>query len=260
MTATGLPPDEIPPRDLPPKREVAMVLLQSANSVYVHLDPREAEVLVPTWFKKQPQLVLQVGLNMAVPIVDLDVGEEALSCTLSFNRTPHYCFIPWDAVYALVDPDGRGMVWPDSVPPEVARASGPGRRAAGGESAAGAGGRAGKNTRPRLRLAEAPGEDTEPGEGNVAGEKAPSPTHAGDRVDAGLGEAGAVEATGGQHAEAGGLKTASPEQVPHESAAAAQSAALAPQGDSGGTPPAAGEEPGTQEAGKRRPPYLRLVK
>lgn len=111
---------------LPPKPEVALALLQTASSVYVHLDPRKEGVFVPPWFKKQPQLVLQVGLNMAVPIPDLDVGDEALSCTLSFNRRPEFCRIPWDAIYGLVGDDGRGMIWPESIPPEVA-AAGDGR-------------------------------------------------------------------------------------------------------------------------------------
>jgi stringent starvation protein B len=110
------PPRGVP--QLPPKREVAIALLQT-NSVFVQLDPRHAEVRVPPWFRKQPRLVLQIGLNMAVPIRDLDVGEEALSCTLSFNRQPFFCYVPWQAVFALVNEEGRGMVWPDDVPREL---------------------------------------------------------------------------------------------------------------------------------------------
>ena len=115
------PNDPRPPsgnNPLPPKRDVAMALLE-ADSVFVHLDPRHDNVRVPPWFKKQPRLVLQIGLNMAVPIRDLDVGEHALGCTLSFNRRPHYCYVPWKAVFALVNEQGRGMVWPDDVPPEL---------------------------------------------------------------------------------------------------------------------------------------------
>jgi hypothetical protein len=85
--------------------------------------------LVPTWFKNQPQLVLQVGLNMPVPILDLNVDEKGVSCTLSFNRSPQFCRVPWNAIYALVGEDGRGMVWPDDVPPEVASETRPGREA-----------------------------------------------------------------------------------------------------------------------------------
>lgn len=104
---------------LPPKKDVALALLES-SSVFVHLDPRADGVTVPPWFKKQPQLVLQIGLNMPVPIPDLSLDGDGVSCTLSFNRSPQFCNVPWKAIYALVGEDGRGMVWPDDVPPEVA--------------------------------------------------------------------------------------------------------------------------------------------
>ena len=113
----------MPPRPLPPKKEVALALLE-ATDVLVHLDPRKPEVIVPAWFKKQPQLTLEVGLNMPVPIRDLVVDDDGISCTLSFNRTPFWCRLPWSAVFALVGRDERAMVWPDDVPPEVAAAMG----------------------------------------------------------------------------------------------------------------------------------------
>jgi stringent starvation protein B len=107
---------------LPPKKDVALALLERA-SVFVHLDPRAEGVVVPPWLRKQPQLVLQIGLNMAVKIPDLEIAELAVSCSLSFSRRPHFCYVPWTAVYALVGEDGRGMVWPEDIPPEVAAQS-----------------------------------------------------------------------------------------------------------------------------------------
>jgi hypothetical protein len=106
---------------LPPKKEVALALLERSNDrgIFVHLDPRLASVVVPPWFKKQPQLVLQIGLNMPVPIPDLRLDDDGMSCTLSFNRSPFYCVVPWSSVFAMVGEDGRGMVWPDDVPAEV---------------------------------------------------------------------------------------------------------------------------------------------
>jgi len=104
---------------LPPKKDVALALLENAT-VFMHLDPRHEEVRVPPWFKRQPQLVLQIGLNMPVPILDLSVDDAAVSCTLSFNRSPYPCYVPWKSIYALVGEDGRGMVWPEDIPPEVA--------------------------------------------------------------------------------------------------------------------------------------------
>lgn len=104
---------------LPPKKDVALALLEQAT-VLVHLDPRGEQVQVPAWFKRQPQLVLQIGLNMPKPIPDLNVDDDGISCTLSFSNTPHYCHLPWASVYALIGASGRGMVWPDDVPKEVA--------------------------------------------------------------------------------------------------------------------------------------------
>ena len=124
---------EAPPTEpLPPKKEVGLALLER-SSVYVHLDPRQDAVVVPAWFKKQPQLVLQVGMNMPVPIADFRFDDEGMRCTLSFNRTPFFCVVPWASVFAMVGEDGRGMVWPDDVPAEVApqtdgRATTPQRR------------------------------------------------------------------------------------------------------------------------------------
>jgi stringent starvation protein B len=104
---------------LPRKKDVVLALLEN-STVFLHLDPRPSEVKVPPWFKKQPELVLQVGLNMAVPIPDLNLDDEGVSCTLSFNRSPHFCFVPWTAIHAVIGEDRRGMVWHDDVPPEVA--------------------------------------------------------------------------------------------------------------------------------------------
>ena len=104
---------------LPPKKDVALVLLEGP-SVFVHLDPRREGVTVPNWFKNQPQLVLQIGMNMAVPVVDLVINDDGISCTLSFNRSPHWCHLPWSAIYALIGEDGRAMIWPEDVPPELA--------------------------------------------------------------------------------------------------------------------------------------------
>ncbi len=111
-------------RPLPPKKEVALALLKR-SSVHIHLDPRVASVVVPPWFKGQPQLVLQIGLNMPVPILDLHLDEDGMSCTLSFNRSPFHCVVPWASVFAMVGEDGHGMVWPDDVPVEVSRQTRP---------------------------------------------------------------------------------------------------------------------------------------
>lgn len=150
------------PTRLPKKKDVALALLEQ-STVFVHLDPRSERVHVPVWFKKQPQLVLQIGLNMAVPIPDLQVDDEGLSCTLSFSRTPHFCQIPWAVVFALVGDNGRGMVWPDDVPPEVtAQAENQAREKAKAEEAAG-------------RLRAVPAAAAAPAPAQPSAEEAPAP-------------------------------------------------------------------------------------
>ena len=103
---------------LPDKKDVARGLLLR-GSVFVHLDPRVDGVEIPSYLANQPQVVLRIALDMAVPIPDLRVDSEGISGTLSFSRKPYKVRVPWDAIFALKDEQGRRMVWPDSLPPEI---------------------------------------------------------------------------------------------------------------------------------------------
>jgi stringent starvation protein B len=116
----------------PPKKDVALALLQQ-SSMYIHLDPRRPDVVVPKHFMGAPQLILQVGLNMVIPIPDLKVDDDGITCTLSFNRSPFWCRIPWSAIYALVGEDGRGGVWASDVPPEIQQQKAAPQKAAPGK-------------------------------------------------------------------------------------------------------------------------------
>ena len=107
-------------KPLPPKLDVAQYLL-AQGSLFVHLDPRVDTVVVPQGYRSEPQLVLQIGFDMPVPIPDLQVDSEGIYGTLSFNRSPFTCHVDWDAVFALAGDDGRGMVWPDSMPDEISQ-------------------------------------------------------------------------------------------------------------------------------------------
>jgi len=105
---------------VPTKRAIAEALLER-GSVFIHLDPRFEGAQVPPFMRSQPQVVLQIGLNMPIPIYDLVVDDDGVAATLSFSRTPHYCFVPWDSVFALVGDDGRGRVFIESMPSEIKR-------------------------------------------------------------------------------------------------------------------------------------------
>lgn len=104
---------------LPPKCDVVTRLLGD-GPILIHLDARRPGVSVPASLANDPRLVLRFGYSLTPAIADLDIGDEALSGTLSFGGVLHRCVLPWPAVYAVVsETDQRGMVWPDDVPPEA---------------------------------------------------------------------------------------------------------------------------------------------
>lgn len=112
----------------PPSKKEQLQRLLKHGSVFVHLDPRRDGVMVPPWLANKPQLVLQLGLNFAIPIPDLEVDDDGVRCTLSFNRSPYHCDLPWSAVYALVAEDGQVTVWPTELPAELVPEQAPVRK------------------------------------------------------------------------------------------------------------------------------------
>lgn len=108
----------------PEKLTVMRTLLYKRDStVFMHLDPATLGVhcVIPERLKNQPQVVLQVGLDMPVPIPDLRVDAVGFHGTLSFGGKPFTCFVPWQAIFALVGEDGRGRMWPEDMPAPIVR-------------------------------------------------------------------------------------------------------------------------------------------
>jgi stringent starvation protein B len=103
----------------PDKRRTLETLL-GRGPVLVHVDARRAEVAVPPRFRADPSLVLRFGYSLKPPIADLEVGDDAISGTLTFAGTPFHVVLPWTAVYAaMVEGEQRGTVWPEDVPEDV---------------------------------------------------------------------------------------------------------------------------------------------
>ena len=266
----------MPPK-LPPKKDVANALLEGP-SVFVHLDPRKDEVSVPQWFKKQFQLVLQVGMNMAVPIPDLDVGDEGISCTLSFNRSPFWCFLPWSAVYMLVGEDGRGMIWPEDVPPELTIAQNkPKLQVVDNKKSA-------KRPAPKLTAVDAADAETE----DVPADELPGGAEPAAKKDAGRGRLAAVpnepraptklaavkaepDATGSEAAEAepdtiesGSVDSSSVDSGSVDSSSAdsegAETSEAAPKGADVVSSDDGDDADDGDDGGRKLPPYLRVIK
>jgi stringent starvation protein B len=81
------------------------------------LDARLPEVDVPENQKGNSSLNLIFNLNFRRPFT---VNEDAISATLAFNGRPHECLLPFEAVWAIYDPDMKnGQVWEESVPTDM---------------------------------------------------------------------------------------------------------------------------------------------
>lgn len=100
------------------KREVMLAHLEKSDSVYVKFDARREGVVLPAHLRRDAAVVLQYGLNMRIPIPDLDVGEDGIGATLSFNRAPVWTFIPWTAVFAVVSENGARL-WEGDFPRDL---------------------------------------------------------------------------------------------------------------------------------------------
>ncbi|MFH2005394.1 MAG: ClpXP protease specificity-enhancing factor SspB [bacterium] len=134
------------------KREALESLLKHGD-VLLQLDPRVAGVGVPTEYVDQPLLVLRIGLEMPIPIPDLEISDAGIQATLSFRRTPHAVEVPWRAIFGMVSEHGQGLLWTGDVPREVLQQML--EAGAGGESGAMALDEGvdpqGPSSRPRLR-------------------------------------------------------------------------------------------------------------
>jgi hypothetical protein len=103
----------------PPSKRELMQTLIAAEDVYLQLDPRHDDVVLPERLRLQPLLVLRFGLEMPVPIPDLEIGEAGVTATLSFDQAPFRCSLPWGAVFGLLTESGQGFLWAADAPPEV---------------------------------------------------------------------------------------------------------------------------------------------
>ena len=59
--------------------------------------------------------ILSYGLDMPVPIPDLEITDVGISATLSFDRAPHKTFVPWEAVAGVRAYGGERSTEADGV-------------------------------------------------------------------------------------------------------------------------------------------------
>ncbi len=94
-----------------------LVQLLSEGDAMVCLDARHSEVDVPNTHKDNPALSLVFNLNFRRPF---DVQETGIFATLAFGGRPHKCVIPFEAVWAIHEPESKkGQVWEESFPKDL---------------------------------------------------------------------------------------------------------------------------------------------
>jgi stringent starvation protein B len=89
------------------------------GKVMVTLDARRPGVTVPTHFAEESQLNLDFSERFG--LADFVYDERGVRASLSFNRQPFFCDVPWSSVYSLFShaEDGERLTWPRSLPSEI---------------------------------------------------------------------------------------------------------------------------------------------
>ena len=98
------------------KYDFLLFLLETGDAM-VCLDARLPEVDLPKNQKSNSSLNLIFNLNFKQPI---EVNKDAIFATLAFNGRPYKCFLPFEAVWAIYDPNMKNaQVWEESIPPDM---------------------------------------------------------------------------------------------------------------------------------------------
>lgn len=88
------------------------------GKVMVTLDARRPGVSVPSRFVEDAQLNLDFSVRFG--LADFAFDSRGVRASLSFQRQPFFCDIPWSAVYALFSHvDNERLTWARSLPREI---------------------------------------------------------------------------------------------------------------------------------------------
>ena len=94
-----------------------LLFLLEAGDAMVCLDARIPEVDVPQNQKSNSSLHLVFNLNFRQPI---EINEDSIAATLAFSGRPYKCLLPFEAVWAIYDPNMQnGQVWEESIPSDM---------------------------------------------------------------------------------------------------------------------------------------------
>lgn len=105
---------------LPDKRAIFLTLLAKQCPVYVTVDARFGDVVVPKEHAHSG-LVLQYGYSLPRPIRCFEATPLEIRGVLGFNTCGDFaCIVPWWRVYNIRG-DTDQFIWPDCAPVDLAK-------------------------------------------------------------------------------------------------------------------------------------------
>jgi stringent starvation protein B len=104
--------------DRPEKLRMFARLIEQGMTM-VTLDARQPGVRVPSNLSQE--LMLNLNFSLRFGIDDFAYDDDGVRASLTFQKMPFFCEIPWAAVYQMTSTvNADRMVWPDSLPAELA--------------------------------------------------------------------------------------------------------------------------------------------
>src|SRR4051794_40393952 len=98
------------PPPSPSKHDLLTSLLDEGMTM-VHLDARVDGVDVPSKFRTDPHLRLNLSRRFGRP---LTVHDDRVEAELTFAQRAHLCVLPFHAVFAMSSHEtGKTLVWPE---------------------------------------------------------------------------------------------------------------------------------------------------
>jgi stringent starvation protein B len=102
----------------PPRKKEILLAALGEGMVMLHLDGRNAEVMIPDYLRKDAHVRLDLSYEFRLP--DLVIDDWGVKATLSFRRTPFSCAVPWTALFAMTFyATEQGVVFTEDLPPEL---------------------------------------------------------------------------------------------------------------------------------------------
>lgn len=102
-------------------------LLARDSIAILCVNGKHPEVELPELYRQRAKVTLSFATGGANPIKNMKIGDSGLTATLAFNpavvageECAFDCYLPWGAVYGILELAGKGLCWAEDVPAEVA--------------------------------------------------------------------------------------------------------------------------------------------